>query len=330
MAPSEIRVETFRSQVLQGNALGDPAERNIHVYLPAGYSNSGERYPVAFLLAGFGGSGASFLDYEAWDENLAQRMDRLVADGRVRPMLLVLPDGMTRFGGSQYINSSGTGRYQDYLLEIVDWTDQTFRTRSAREARAIAGKSSGGFGALSMGMDHPEVFGLVADHSGDKYFEYCYLPELPRFFRAVLATPDLDQVLRRPRQVHPQDQTFRDVMELTAMSACYSPNPSADYGFEFPIELDSGGLRPEVWEAWLRHDPLRRVDDQRDVLRSLRLLYLDAGRRDEFYLDIGMSLFHRRLEDLRVPHVYEEFDGGHFGLNYRYDNSLQAISRAIG
>src|SRR3989304_1007343 len=132
MSSSKIRVEMVRSGVLQGNALGDPVERPVHVYLPSDYAKTGERYPVAFLLAGFAGSGASFLDYEAWDETIRQRMDRLAASGRIRPMLLVLPDATTRFGGSQYINSTATGRYQDYLLELVDWADHTFRTRPAR------------------------------------------------------------------------------------------------------------------------------------------------------------------------------------------------------
>jgi enterochelin esterase family protein len=111
-------------------------------------------------------------------------------------MILLLPDATTRFGGSQYINSSATGRYQDYLLELVDRADHSLRTLPRREARAIAGKSYGGFGALTMAMDHPEAFGLVGDHSGDKYFEYCYFPELPRFHRAAESQQDLEAVLR--------------------------------------------------------------------------------------------------------------------------------------
>jgi acetylornithine deacetylase/succinyl-diaminopimelate desuccinylase-like protein len=296
MGSSEIRVENFRSDILQGNALGDPVERAVYVYLPPDYAGSGERYPVVFLLAGFAGSGASFLDFEAWDENLHQRMDRLIAAGRIRPMLAILPDATTRFGGSQYINSTATGRYQDYLLELVDWADHSFRTLPQREARAIVGKSSGGFGALSMGMDHPEVFGLVGDHSGDKYFEYCYRPEMPRFYRAVERQADLERLLSNPRHTRPHDQAFRDVMELAALSACYSPDPRSARNFEFPLDLETGALRPEIWEQWRRHDPLERLDEHEAALRSLRLIYLDAGRLDEFFLNVGMHLFHRRLD----------------------------------
>jgi enterochelin esterase family protein len=330
MGSSQLRSELFHSQVLQGNALGDPVERVVHVVLPADYSASQDRFPVVFLLAGFTGSGASFLKYEAWEEDILQRMDRLMAGGRVRPMILILPDGMTRFGGSQYINSSATGRYQDYLLELVDWADHTFRTAPRREARAIAGKSSGGFGAVRMAMDHPEAFGLVGDHSGDTYFEYCYYPELRRFHRALERQADLAALLRDPHRARPHDQTFRDVMELAAMSSCYSPHPDSPFGFDFPIDRETGAVRPDVWERWRTHDPLVRLPSAVDSLRGLRMLYLDCGAQDEFYLNVGMRLFHLALEAARVPHRYQEHAGGHFGLNDRLDHSLEAISRAVG
>jgi len=330
MSPSEIRTEVFRSEVLQGNALGDPAQRLVYVYLPPTYAAGSDRYPVVFLLAGFTGTGASFLKYEAWEDDIRERMDRLVNAGRARPMILILPDAMTRFGGSQYIDSTATGRYQDYLLELVDWADHTFRSMPRREARAIAGKSSGGFGALRMAMEHPEAFGLVADHSGDKYFEYCYLPELPRFHRAVEAQKNLDELLRDPRRALPHDQAFRDVMELAALSACYSPDPAQPFGFDFPIDLETGALRPDVWQRWREHDPLVRLEHSVEALRSLRLLYLDSGRQDEFYLNVGMRLFHRELEAHGIPHEVQEHEGGHYGLNARLDYSLEAISRAVG
>jgi enterochelin esterase family protein len=329
MASSEVRAEVFASRVLRGNPLGDPADRLVHVYLPPAYASSGERFPVAFLLAGFTGTGASFLNFETWEEDIRQRMDRLVGSGQVRPMILVLPDALTRFGGSQYLNSSATGRYQDYLLELVEWTDHSFRTRPKRESRAIAGKSSGGFGAVRMAMDRPETFGLVGDLSGDKYFEYCYRPEMPRFHRAVRAQPDLEDVLGDPRQARPHDQAFRDVMELAALSACYSDRPGAPHGFDFPIDLETGALRADVWDRWLQHDPLLRLPESGDALRSLHLLYLDCGQKDEFYLDIGMRLFHRELDARSIPHEYVEHEGGHFRLNDRLDPCLQAISRAI-
>ncbi|MBM2843767.1 MAG: esterase, partial [Anaerolineales bacterium] len=88
--------------------------------------------------------------------------------------------------------------------------------------------------------------------------------------------------------------------------------------------------RPEVWERWREHDPLVRLSSAVEPLRSLRLLYLDCGAQDEFYLNVGMRLFHQALEAERIPHQYAEHDGGHFGLDHRLDHSLEAISRAVG
>jgi enterochelin esterase family protein len=244
-------------------------------------------------------------------------------------MILVMPDATTRFGGSQYINSPATGRYQDYLLELVGWVDNEFRTTARRESRAVAGKSSGGFGALRLVMDQPQVFGLAADHCGDKYFETCYFPTLPRTHRAAASMPDLPAVLADPRSHMPKDQAFKDVMEAAALSACYSPNAHSPFGFDFPFHLPTGAVRPEVWARWREHDPLVRLDDAADALRSLRLLFLDCGRNDEFYLNVGMRLFHDRLESLGIDHTYLEHDGGHFDIRHRYAISLEAISQAI-
>lgn len=328
MAPSEIRVETFHSKVLLGNALGDPADRRVYVYLPPDYQASQDRLPVVFLLAGFTGTGASFLDFRAWNETIQEMADRLLAEGRIRPLLLVLPDGMTRFGGSQYINSEGTGRYQDYLLELVEWTDGHFRTQADPSKRAVAGKSSGGFGAVRMAMDRPGSFGLIGDISGDKYFDYTYRATLPRVVRTLEQFSELDRALDDPRSFRPQDQAFRDVMELAALSACYSPNPDSRRGFDLPIDPETGALRQEVWGRWLAHDPIVLLEQRAEALRSLNLLYLDCGRRDEFFLNVGMRLFHRRLDQLGIEHTYTEHEGGHFNLDHRLAHLLEAISRA--
>ena len=329
MSSSEIRDETVRSDVLRGNPLGDPFERKVLVYLPPDHRAGAARYPVVFLLAGFGGSGASLLDYEPWDDTIQQMMDHLLDEQRVRPMILVLADGMTRYGGSQYINSDGTGRYQDYLIEVLDWVDHTFPTRRSRGSRAIAGKSSGGFGALRMVMDRPEAFGLVVDHSGDKYFEYAYRPSFPRWHRTLRDTSDFETLLQDPRSRRPHDQGFRDLLEAAALSACYSPNASTPLGFDFPFDRETGAVDDSVWERWRSHDPLVRLARQSDALKTMRLIFLDCGKQDEFFLDVGMRLFHRELEARGVDHEYLEHDEGHFGLNYRYALSLQAISRSL-
>ncbi|MBI3828283.1 MAG: esterase [Planctomycetes bacterium] len=320
---------TFESPALRGNALGDPHVRRLPVYLPPGYDQGAQRYPVAYVLAGYTGTGAMQLNEACWDENLQQRMDRLIAQGKVRPMILVLPDCMTRYGGSQYIDSSATGNYAASLLELVAFVDANFRTVANREHRAILGKSSGGYGATISAMRHPELFGLVADHSGDKYFELCYKPDFPKFLRACARFKDLAKILKDPAAIRPRPGDFFDFMNIAAMSACYAPNPQAPLGFDLPVDPFTGELNEEVWQRWLAHDPVYLLDRHAGALRSLRLYFLDCGTRDEFNLHYGCRIFSKRLKELKIPHRYEEFEDGHRSIGYRYDASLQALSEAM-
>jgi enterochelin esterase family protein len=118
MPASQVIIEGFHSQALEGNPLGDPATRRVPVYLPPGY-DAGKRYPSLYLLAAYSYRGLKFLNDDLWEENIQQRLDRLIASGLVRPMIVVMPDASTRYGGSQYLNSAATGRYEDSIVELV-------------------------------------------------------------------------------------------------------------------------------------------------------------------------------------------------------------------
>ncbi len=328
MPASAIHLPTVPSLVLQGNPLRDPSDRVLPVYLPPGYDQGTQRYAAVYVLSGFTGNGLSFLNWTPWEDNLQARMDRLLEEGACDPMILVMPNGFTRYGGSQYIDSVATGPYQDYLLELVAWVDAHYRTIADRDHRAVAGHSSGGFGALTAVMDHPEVFGLAADHSGDKAFAKCYARDLLAI-PDRLARVDIAALLADPPRVRPKDDDFFALMEMAAMSSCYSPNPAAALGFEWPVDTYTGELLPQVWSRWLSHDPLERAAEAAEALRSLRLLFLDCGNKDEHSIHLGCRLMSRRLTELGVPHHYEEFDGGHRDLKYRYDVSLAVISAAM-
>ena len=119
--------------------------------------------------------------------------------------------------------------------------------------------------------------------------------------------------------------TAINVFGLTiGMAACYSPNGS---GFDLPFDLETGEMREDVWKRWLEHDPVRLVPSYEENLRSLKLLYLDAGTRDEFNLDIGARILSTKLKELDIPLIHEEFDDGHFNISYRFDRSLELISQ---
>ena len=175
----QLLIESFHSRCLDGNPLGDPAVRDIPVYLPEGH-NSEREWPLIFILAGFTGSSYSHLNWQAWGETMPERIERLIQERRLPPCVVVFPDPFTRYGGSQYLNSSATGDYEDYVTgELVPWAREKFGAGLSASRTAIAGKSSGGYGAFVLSARHPHLFGWMIMHSGDCYFEYCYLPEFP-------------------------------------------------------------------------------------------------------------------------------------------------------
>jgi enterochelin esterase-like enzyme len=172
----------FESNVLKSNPLNDPFLRDIVIYLPPGYSQSrSQGYTAVIYLASYGSYGKALLNLDPFTETIETRMNRLIKEKKCRPMILVLIDCFTKFGGNQYINSTATGMYEDYITnEIVPFIDENYNIFN----HAVMGHSSGGYGSLVLGMRHPNIFQAIADHSGDCAFEYCYLPDFPKAIEA--------------------------------------------------------------------------------------------------------------------------------------------------
>ena len=325
LRPGNVQNLRFESEVLRDNPLGDPFERDLFVYLPPEYKESSERYPTVYCLSGFTGRGQMMLNDSAFTPNLAERMDRLIDAGTIKPMIVVMPDCFTYYGGSQYINSTATGRYEDYLTqEIVPFVDENLRTIASRDSRAVMGKSSGGYGSLIMGMRHADQFGLVCSIAGDAYFEYCLPMDFAKAFRIIKGDPKAFMEKIWSTEKHGRDA--HSAINTIGMSACYSPNGT---DFDLPFDLETGEMRHDVWQRWLEHDPVRLVEKHVENLKSLKLLFLDAGKSDEFALDVGARILSARLTNHGIEHIHEEFDGGHFGVSYRFDRSLELISGTL-
>jgi enterochelin esterase family protein len=332
MRRGRVVLEEVDSLVLRGNPPGDPHRRRVPVYLPPSYDDDAtRRYPSVYVLAGFTGRGRALLNDAAWAPPLDERMDALIDSRRCGEMIVVMPDGFTRYGGSQYIDSSATGAYGEHLArELPAWIDARYRTLDDRDHRAVAGKSSGGYGALVHGMSHPDVFGAVACHSGDMVFDYCYRADVPKFCSVVQQAGGLEAWLSAfdaKRQKKHEDTV---ALNILAMAAAYSPNPATQpFGIDLPCDLETGEFREDVWARWLEHDPIRLLETHQDALRSLRLLYLDCGIHDEWHLHLGARSFARRLRALGIEHEHQEFDDGHMNVSYRYEVSLPKLARAL-
>jgi len=320
-----VELPVFASACLRGNPLGDPHVREVPVYVPPDHA-PGERLPVVFVLAGFTGRGHGFLESHPWKNGFVRQWDQRVTRGEAPRALLVMPDCFTRYGGSQYVNSSATGPYEDYVAdELVPFIDAQYSTDGTR---AVCGKSSGGFGALRFALRRPGLFRAVGSISGDCCFEYPFAQELLAATRG-LARHDGD-----PRRflIHFEESfdlsgDAHAVLNVIAMSACYSPNPASPSGFDLPMELDTGARRADVWQRWLEFDPMHSAADHVEALRGLALLYLEAGLKDEFHLQFGLRRLVHELQRLDVPHQHVEHDGGHFGLDRRLH---EVIPRLVG
>lgn len=321
-----VRIGEVHSPSLVGNPLGDPPTREMSIYLPPGYESGAERFPTVYFLHGFTGSGRSWTNASGFSPNVVERLDELISQQLIPPVIGVFVDGWTSLGGSQWINSEATGRYREYVAkDVVAQVDRTFRTVQLSAARAIIGKSSGGYGALAVVTRHADVFAHVAAHSADAYFEYCYLPEFPKaagpLLKAGGAEPWFREFLKRSRETRPRTEDF-PVINMLAMSAAYSPKKGEPLGLELPFDLQTARIRPEVWGRWLVNDPVRFIPKALPAFSRLKSLFVDCGTRDEFYLHWGARMMVEELRAGGVEVVHEEFEDGHMGINYRYDRSL--------
>ncbi len=335
-----IVIEEFESRALQGNCLGDPATRKIPIYLPPSYETTPEkRYPVVFMLHGFTGNSLMWLNTNGfYAPTVPERFERMIGEGKSGEMILVFVDGYNGLGGSQYLNSAATGRYEDFVIQdLVPFVDAKFRTVGSREGRAVAGKSSGGYGAVRLAMRHPEIFCAFASHAGDMYFELCYKPDFPKAVNALskfVHNPNPIGIFLEEFAQAEQKGKMIDALNMIAMAACYSPHEDGAGlpPFDLPFDLYTGELKEEIWQCWLQHDPVQMLQqpEYQANLKQLKLIYLDAGTRDEFNLHLGARIFVQKARALGLSVHHEEFEDGHMNINYRYETSLAKIWQAFG
>ena len=311
----------IESEALKGNPLGDPHVRPLHVWVP---DDESRRYPAIYVIQGFTGRVDAWFNISAFVDSFAVEIERLAPEA-----VVVLVDAFTAIGGSQFVDSPAVGRYHTYLCEdVVPFVDSRFPTLAAREHRGVQGKSSGGYGAMITPLLRPDLWGALATHAGDALFETCYQLEFPVAARALRDHYDgsyerfWEDFRSRPGRTQKSDHVLIDSY---AMAACYSANE--DGSIDFPFDIATGELRPEVWQRWLAWDPVRmaRLPEHRETLRNLRGVWIDAGKSDDYNLDLGAAAFRRAVAAAGAAEDavrFELFDGTHAGITWRYPLSL--------
>ncbi|HVM17107.1 MAG TPA: alpha/beta hydrolase-fold protein [Gaiellaceae bacterium] len=323
----------FASDALRGNPLGDPHERPLWVYVPPGYDDEPERrYPSIYVIQGYTGQLDMWRNRSPFGaKTYPELCDDVFAEG-APPCVVVWVDAWTSLGGSQFLDSPAIGRYHTYLCdELVPWVDERYRTLPAPAHRGIQGKSSGGYGSMVSALLRPDLFGGLATHAGDALFEACYLPEFREATRALRDHYDgsyerfWKDFRSRPLQSKPTDPVL---VNTWGMAAAYSAEE--DGSVTLPFDPDTARLVPEVWERWLEWDPVRMVESRAEAARSWRAVYVDAGKSDEYYLDLGAEAFRQALEAVGVTDVFFElFDGKHGGITWRYPIALRHLAERL-
>ncbi len=326
-----VTEHALESRVLAGNPLGDPTARPLWVYVPPGYDDSDQRYPSVYVIQGYTGQAAMWWNRSPYREPYPAAADRVFASGEAPPAIVVYIDAWTAYGGSQYVDSPGTGRYHTYICEeIVPWVDEHYRTMSGAAHRGIQGKSSGGLGAMITPMLRPDLFGGMATHAGDGLYECSYINEFAKSVRMLRKYEgDIfkwwNDFRSRTAFTKEEDETL--LMTL-GVAACFSARD--DGTPELPFDPHTGRLRDDIWAKWLAWDPVRMVPRYADALRSLRAVWIDAGTRDEWYLDLAATAFRDELTKIGVTDVhFELFDAMHRGIDYRYSQSLAYLAERL-
>ena len=299
-------VDTVAAPSLHRNLLGDPDRREVTVYLPPSYSKrQAKRYPVVYLLHGFAADHRAFMRGAYQNLNVRISMDSLIRSGAVGEMIVVTPSARNAFDGSFYANSIVTGNWEDFIVrDLVVHIDQKYRTVRTRLGRGIAGHSMGGFGALRIGMRHPETFSAIYALSP------CCLGNASgpeglgiRSWKTAIGLTERSQFAKAgfiPNIIY-------------ALAAMYSPNAAKlPFFVDLPyrIEGDSLSVVPDVAARWMTA-PLSEVGHYAVSLKRMNIAF-DAGRADGFRdIPINVQKLDSALSSLGVEHSAELYDGTH-------------------
>jgi S-formylglutathione hydrolase len=286
---------------LEGNLEGDSPDRDVSVYLPPSYeSDTSRRYPVVYMLHGYTDDDAKWFGLVKHWISLPAVVDQAFANPDVREMIFVMPDAYTRYQGSMYSTSATTGDWENYVAqELVAYVDSHYRTLASVNSRGIAGHSMGGYGAMRIGMKHPNVFSSVYLLS-----PCCLMP-------GEDATRDPDEAAKAEAITSVADFEKAGFMTkiFFASAAAWSPNPNQP-----PLYLDlpmkDGKTQRQIAAKWAANLPLAMIDQYIPDIRRLHAIAFDAGTGDQ-PIASTIQVLDAVLTSYKIPHQFETYEGDH-------------------
>ena len=306
-APAKGAIEKIKvhGKALEGNLEGDSPDRDVFVYLPPSYaSESRRRYPVVYLLHGYGLTAERWLTFL----DLASAADQNMTAGTAREMILVNPDAFTLYNGSMYSNSATTGDWEAFIAnDLVGYIDGHYRTIADRMSRGLGGHSMGGYGTMRVGMKHPEVFSTLYAMSS------CCL--------SANLTPNAQTMATLEAAKTPEEaKANRAAMTMLASAAAWSPNPK-NAPFYFDLPMKGGAIQPAVVAKWAANAPLAMVDQYVPNLKRYKAIALEVGLQDG--LLAGNKTLDDTLTQFGVAHTYETYKGNHTNhVKERFDQKV--------
>ena len=296
---------------LEGNLEGDPAERDVFVYLPPSYaSQPNRRYPVVYFLHGYGATADAYWRLMTVPDTASKVMNA----GTVHEMILVHPDAHTLYDGSMYSDSPTTGNWEAYIThDLVAYIDSHYRTIANRDSRGLAGHSMGGYGTLRLAMKFPEIYSSIYAMSS------CCLMNNPGAGRGGAAPPRQPPAAPASAAQGPATQTpaangrggrrgggFANLG--SAQAAAWSPNPMNPPKF-FDVPVENGVVHADIAAKWIANSPLAFVDQYVPSLKKYRAIMMDVGLQDN--LAASNKLMDESLTRLGVVHTFETYEGTH-------------------
>lgn len=331
-----LKLHKIQSERIKDFPMGDPNEREYGLLLPPGYDESrAEPYPVVFVMAGWGSKSIKYMnDDAAFGISLRQAVPLAIDSEQIEPCILVFPDGTSKLGCSQYINSPSIGNYMDYICdEIVADVDHHYHTHKSSAFRGVMGHSSGGFGALMIAMKRPEVFQHICSAAGDGFFELSVMKGLTSTFIEIQKAGSIEKFLKdffdHPNPTAQGFSKFEAMLTLS-LAPCYAPEPSKPPLFgEIFFDLETGEIDRTTWERYQTWDPIHASKNHISELKNARYILLDCGLQDEYAAQLNHRQLAKFFEKYSIKHEVEEYPGRHSGNNWRYVNRLQKLLKAM-
>jgi len=300
----------IHSVALEGNLVGDAPSRNVSIYLPPGYDEQlKKRYPVVYLLHGFNGQRGNKMWFRQDSIFNSTTINKLISSGMVEPMIIVMPDGSNKFGGSMYTNSITTGNWEDFIVyDLTKFIDTKYRSIPKPESRGIAGHSMGGYGAIKIAMKHPDIFLAVYGSS-----PCCLTENRPTDASIVAYASIVDETLSIKHWEDIDKSNFFSRV-LLASSAAWSPNPDKPPFFaDLPFDAidDTITINENAIARRLANIPAWMADQYRTNLQQLHAIAIDAGTKEAGGILDSSQYFSDMLKRMKVQNSFEVFEGGH-------------------